>query len=385
MRLPPDLRLRAVDVLSEFATLELAEHFIGLLRDTEPDMRIAALNAVGHALGPHTDETEHSEIPDDVARLRDLAIARMKTVIERDKVWQVRAAACHSLAALRCKASIPALIAGLEAELRRKKDPWAMDMRLHRTLEGMTGIRMPVGDVGTWKKFWRQEGPGLQLVRAGDARARSRAAQDGRYSKFFSLRLESDRLLFIVDFSGSMVEEISLKTEMTSAKAGTKTTKAQLIVDEMKKIIMSLPDGSYFNIIVFSDAVRVWRPARNGSPKLVRLDDETRDDLMGSFLNKIHPRGPTNLYGALDRAIGFTGRGLRDKHYALGFDTIYILSDGAPSFGEVIDKAEIRRRVREANRLKRLTIHAITFGEKNDTDFLRKLARENGGRHIHVE
>ena len=117
----------------------------------------------------------------------------------------------------------------------------------------------------------------------------------------------------------------------------------------------------------------------------MKLDDETRDDLLGSFLDRLEPRGPTNLHGALDLALNFSGRGLHDKYYALDFDTVYVLSDGAPSFGEVIDKDEIRRLVRETNRLKRLTIHTVTFGDKNDTDFLRLLAEENGGRHIHID
>jgi hypothetical protein len=41
--------------------------------------------------------------------------------------------------------------------------------------------------------------------------------------------------------------------------------------------------------------------------------------------------------------------------------------------------------VRETNRLRRIAIHCITFGDKNDTDFLGPLATENGGRHIHVD
>src|SRR5690606_23339967 len=169
----------------------------------------------------------------------------------------------------------------------------------------------------------------------------------------------------------------------TVTKAGTSTTKAKLVVEELKRIVMSLPDGSHFNVVVFSDDVRVWRPTRDGLPELVAMNDETRDDLLGNFLDALQPRGPTNLYGALDRAVGFAGRGLTDRHYALGFDTVYVLSDGAPSFGAVTDKDEIRRLVAESNRLKRLTIHCVTFGEKNDTDFLRLLAEENGGRHIH--
>ena len=41
--------------------------------------------------------------------------------------------------------------------------------------------------------------------------------------------------------------------------------------------------------------------------------------------------------------------------------------------------------MRECNALRKIAIHCITFGDKNDTDFLRLLAEENGGRHVHVE
>ena len=123
----------------------------------------------------------------------------------------------------------------------------------------------------------------------------------------------------------------------------------------------------------------------SGLPSLEKLDDAARDDLLGHFLDSLHPQGSTNLFDALNLALDFGGRGLSDKYYPIGFDTLYVLSDGAPSSGEVTDKDEIRRLVRQANLLKRLTIHTITFGNENDTVFLRTLAEENGGRHIHVE
>ena len=383
-RMPPKLRLRAIDVLADSGRPELTDTFVRMLADKEADVRIAAANAIGGALGPHTDETTLSTIDDAVIPLCGAAIEALQRVLCRDEVWQVRAAACHALAALKCKAAIPALIAGYDAELKRKKDPWAMDMRLHHTLEQMTGQRVGFGKAGLWQDFWKKEGTSMRLVKPSDV-AKAEKTGESRYERFFSLELESDRVLFVIDFSGSMQEPITLQTGTTSTGVGVTTTKARLVVDEMKKIVTSLPDGSYFNIVVFSDEVRVWRPARDGTPELVKLDDQTRDDLIGSFLDSLAPRGPTNLYGALDKAIGFAGRGLADKHYALGFDTVYVMSDGAPSWGEVVDKDEIRRRVRETNRLKRLTINCITFGDKNDTDFLRLLAEENGGRHVHVE
>jgi Mg-chelatase subunit ChlD len=99
----------------------------------------------------------------------------------------------------------------------------------------------------------------------------------------------------------------------------------------------------------------------------------------------LRPNGRTNLHDALNAALDFGGRGLQDKYYAAGFDTLYVITDGAPTAGAVTDKEEILRRVRECNRLRRITIQCVTFGDKTDTAFLAAMAEQNGGRHIHVE
>jgi Mg-chelatase subunit ChlD len=238
------------------------------------------------------------------------------------------------------------------------------------------------GGIAPWKDFWQKEGPAF-AVRPATAPGQPKAKAD-QYEKFFDLEVESDRVLFVLDFSGSMAEPITLQQRTTAAAPGTTTTKAALVVSEMKKLILSLPDGALVNLVVFSDEVRIWR--QEGSrPALVKLDDEARDDLLGNFLDTLRPDGPTNLYDALDKALDFGGRGLHDKYYAAGFDTLYVITDGAPTAGAVVDKDEIRRRVRETNRLRRIAINCITFGDKNDTDFLGPLATENGGRHIHVD
>ena len=132
------------------------------------------------------------------------------------------------------------------------------------------------------------------------------------------------------------------------------------------------------------DGVRDWRD-EGGHPAAVKLNAAARDVLLGNFLDSLRPNGPTNLYDAMSKALGFGGRGLYDKYYAAGFDTLYVITDGAPTAGPVVDKDEIRRRVREQNQLRKVAIHCITFGDKNDTDFLKPMAEENGGRHIHVE
>lgn len=379
--MPPELRVLAVNAMAKDATLELLPTLLEMLRDGEPNVRIAACNAIGAALQPHVDETQGKKPTAETLATRDAANTRLEELLVKDPVWQVRNAAAFALATERCKAVVPLLIHGLEAELARKKDPWAMDVRLHRLLEGLTGQSVVRGSAEPWQQFWKNEGQALTVRAAGQT---ERKPGDDKYGKFFNLEVESDRVLFVLDFSGSMAEPVTLKTQGTAASAGKTTTKAALVVQELKRLIMSLPDGALVNIVVFSDTVRVWRQD-NGRPALVKLDDNARDDLLSNFLDSLRPNGPTNLYDALDKALEFGGRGLHDKYYGAGFDTLYVITDGAPTAGPVVDKDEIRRRVRETNQLRRIAIHCITFGDKNDTDFLGPLATENGGRHIHVD
>ncbi|MHC4852066.1 MAG: hypothetical protein ACYTF5_08615 [Planctomycetota bacterium] len=383
--LEPTVRVQAVNALSKGATLQTVSNFIELLRDAEPNVRIAALNGIARALGPHTDETRNTKFDKEVIKLRDQVVTKVGALMGRERVWQVRAAARECLVALRSTVIIPVLIKALKAELRRKKDPWALDVRLHRTLEGLTGQKMTLGQSDLWEAFWRKEGGSFAFAPADKKAAIAAQKETGRYHKFFKIDIESDRLLFILDFSGSMAQPATLKSMGTSAfPRGSTTTKAKLVVAEMRSMIMALPDNTMFNIVVFSEDVRVWR-SQGSRPALVRLDDDARDDLLASFLDSLLPRGKTNLHGALDKAFRFGGRGVFDRYYEAGFDTIYILSDGAPTYGKVTDTDEILRLVAETNRLRRITINAITFGDKNEMLFMGKLAKENGGRHIHVE
>lgn len=380
--MPTELRVKAVAAMARDAELDTVPILVDLLRDAEPNVRIAAADALGTALAPHVDETLGKQPAGELLATRDLVIGKLTDLLKRDKIWQVRSAAAFALARMKCKPVVPALIDGLAAELARKKDPWAMDVRLHRLLEGLTGQTVLRGDVKLWQEFWRVEGPTF-TVRAAAAPGAAPAVAN-KYEKFFDLEVLSDRVLFVLDFSGSMAEPVELQAKTTGAPPGRKTTKAELVVDELKKLVMSLPDGARINLVVFSDEVRVWRE-EHGRPALIVLNDETRDDLLGNFLDSLRPNGPTNLYGALNKALDFGGRGLYDKYYEAAFDTLYVISDGAPTCGEVTDKEEIRRRVREVNGLRKIAIHCVTFGDKNDTDFLRPLAEENGGRHIHID
>jgi hypothetical protein len=383
--MPTELRVQAVNAMAKDSTLDLVPTLVELLRDVEPNVRIAAASAIGTALQPHVDETLGKQPDAATVATRDTANQKLEELLLRDTIWQVRSAAAFALAVQKCKLVIPMLIRGLEAELARKKDPWAMDVRLHKLLEGLTGQTVVRGSAEPWNAFWKAEGRTFTVRPPKQAGAPAPVAD--KYEKFFDLEVESDRVLFVVDFSGSMAEPATIKPKGQGTDGGgaaQTATKATIVVQELKRLIMSLPDGALVNLIVFSDEVRMWRQ-EGGRPSLVKLDDTMRDDLLGNFLDSLRPSGPTNLYDSLDKALDFAGRGLHDKYYAAGFDTLYVISDGAPTAGQIVDKQEICRRVRETNNLRRITIHCITFGDQNDTSFLGTLATENGGRHIHVD
>ena len=78
---------------------------------------------------------------------------------------------------------------------------------------------------------------------------------------------------------------------------------------------------------------------------------------------------------ALDFAFEMAGPGAFDKNYKSGVDTIFFLSDGAPT-----DRSaeEILEQLRHRNRLRKIKIHVVAI-LNHSVRFLRLLAEQNGG------
>ena len=106
----------------------------------------------------------------------------------------------------------------------------------------------------------------------------------------------------------------------------------------------------------------------------------------------------TNVYDALELAFQLAGRGVGDRYYEPTVDTMFFLSDGAPTIANLKakgikqdDSERILRAVARWNALGRIRIHAVALGlpkRKKDRNnkgrlwpytFLRLLAEQNGG------
>jgi hypothetical protein len=142
-----------------------------------------------------------------------------------------------------------------------------------------------------------------------DASAKVKALEN----RFAGITLTGRHVMFLVDMSGSM----ELIDENTA-----EPDKWPLVCDTVAKIMTSLPDLKFFQVILFSDKVR-YPLGHDGGWFQYRGKDDAA--IVANRLKAIKPKGETNMYDAFDEVFG--------KFRSQGLDTIYMLSDGLPNAG----------------------------------------------------
>ncbi|HKI32491.1 MAG TPA: VWA domain-containing protein [Gemmataceae bacterium] len=212
------------------------------------------------------------------------------------------------------------------------------------------------------------------------AAERERAAADNRFA---GIQLTGRRVVFLVDMSGSM-DYVDENTRAPEKWSGVRETLA--------KILRSLPELEKYQVVLFSDKVTFLIGDGQGW-----LDFDARSaGRVSVALEKVKPKGGTNMYGAFDAAFRFRGQGL---------DTIYLLSDGLPNMGEGLTEEQakglketeqgeilgkyVRRKLRtdwnrEIRGEGRVRVNAVGFFyESPDVGaFLWALTRENEGGFV---
>ena len=389
-----DERIQAVLALENCGSLETLPELLRLLRNREPNLRIATITAIAGILAPHSDETKAENTKEDApgVKLSPEVVDAFAKMLKKEKNWQVRATIVDGMVRLRSRHAIPALIAAMKLELGRggRKGGMGDEMllaRIHDGLVGLTGQDLPRNAPQLWESFWEREGANFRFATKDGPRAqkdgRSRPEDGASYVKYFNLDIRSKRILFIIDFSGSMREPVSLKGRY--AGMGAKQPKYELVKKELEKVVRALPRDTICNVVFFSNEATAWRRGKGGRPELVEMSDNNKAALL-HYVYETAPGGSTNLFGALELALAMGERGVYDKYYQTAYDSVFLLSDGAPSSGKIIEPDAIRAEVAKINKLRRIRINTIVFGdESNNLTFMRKLAEENKGRFIHVK
>lgn len=328
-------------------------------KDPAPDVVVVVLEALGER-----SEAEALEIL--AASLADVR-------------WQVRAAAAAGIASYGRALGVPPLIAAMaKAEGRTVED-------IHAALTRLTGKRM-VAAAAAWDAWWGKEGATFRGPRdpdapppvAGGGGDGRRTLESGDGVSFYGIETKSRRILFILDFSGSM--------NFAGSDTDSAKKKIDVLYAEMKKTLQGLPDGTKFNMLAFSSDVRTWK--KSPAVRDAKIAKEAME-----WVEKQKVIGSTNIYDALETGFKMMGVGAsKDPVYEPVFDTIFFMTDGKPSLGRITDPKLIRGDVQRWNEGRKIRLHVIGMGGKQkggrgaggteddiDRDFLKRLAEENGG------
>ncbi len=213
---------------------------------------------------------------------------------------------------------------------------------------------------------WRRE---LAAARAGAQRTE---APSDRYAgpEFFGLRASGRRIVYVIDLSDSMLaplggaERDALQRPVTPTPGGPAPkappadglpwdrirTRFDAARECLKASLQKLDKERSFCVILFGDVAEPLASTPGFvpvTPKTVRASIQALDDIAprSTATDALHPygrlRGRTNLHGGLRRAFraqeqGFVARGEHVDARLLeqGCDTVYLLSDGVPSWDD---------------------------------------------------
>ncbi|QDU85931.1 von Willebrand factor type A domain protein [Planctomycetes bacterium Pla163] len=290
--------------------------------------------------------------------------------------WGTQRAAVEALLLSRSHESTAALVASLE-RLDGRIAKLVMD-----ALEELTGERFR--NPGVWPRWWKDNASGFVPLSekeytdllAKREQAAEEAAESGENNtvagSFFGVELDSERLTFVIDASGSMAEPMAPRTGgprgPTTGGDGEKDrkprggTRLEVAQNELNYFLKELPESALVNVVRFSNGAKAW------SDRLKSVGKKKTLTAIQAFVERLSPDGGTNVYEALQVAF-------EDPDV----DTIMLLSDGAPSVGEVLDTGTIADHVALWNAHRGVTIHVVCIG--GDQPELRRMAETSGGSY----
>lgn len=285
------------------------------------------------------------------------AVKRLLEMLD-DGDWRVRVEVVEQVRLLRRAAAIPLIIERMDGETPRI----ARDM--HLALRMISGV-----DHGPrsarWRAWWKGEGasfrvPTTKVVIAAEKDRQKRLKKSTTRGTFYGLKVLSERVMFVVDRSGSMNSRAMLP-KTAERKKKERSTRFEVARDQMMNVIPGLSEKTLFNLVYFGSRIFPWEE------ELVKLDKKTRERLL-KHVERAPMGGGTNVWAGLMFAFD-------DPRV----DTIFLLTDGMPWGGEVTDTADIRARIERLNRTRKVAIHCVSVGRRSP--FLRRLAEENGGTY----
>ena len=355
------------------------------LDDPEGRVRAVAVRCLGRArddarldritaLAADPSERVRHEVPESISRLAGVRSQPTLEALLGDQRWRVRLAAARALADLHVRDVVSPLIERLPFEPGRVRED------LLNLLERLTAKNYEM-DVEAWRKFIKEAPP--DFLAEGDAVALGKKAalpkastgtrQHSMGTKYHTIGTMSRRFVLITDLSGSMDADIPARPGDTTPPISRLETAQR----ELTRLIDGLEPGDNFEMITFRDDAKAWKG------RLSVASDANR----GAARNEIAswpPGGGTNVYDALRLAFDMAEKSMDAAAPTDGdFDTIFLLTDGAPSSGAIRDQPLLLDYIAERNRALQIKIHCISLaGDAQAREFLKQLSALAGGGYV---
>jgi hypothetical protein len=322
------LRAAALAALAELEFARAERLFASAWKARQPEVRVAVL-----ALGARSSDPEVRE------RLAEAL---------RDPAASVRTAAIGALEALADRGAAAVLVVLLEREARPRVAERAVG-----ALQRLSGLKAR-RDPRPWRDWcshlapdWK---PTPRPAESEDQRATTSAANFG------GLSILSDRLSFLVDFSGSMWAP---RDDGRSVKS---------VVDERFAAgVAGLVPEARFNVIPYANEPLAWE-------------------------TELADAKPANRKRALEFFVACKARGRGNFHAAVlaaladeDVDTLMVWSDGVPTGGLHSNLELVVPLLVERNRFRQVALDLILVdAPKGSAARLGELARSSGGRALAV-
>ncbi|HRV82270.1 MAG TPA: HEAT repeat domain-containing protein, partial [Planctomycetota bacterium] len=371
-----NVRLRALRALGVLGKLEVVPAILPLTQDSESGVRVAALDTLALLKAKETVPAAQAALVDDV--------------------WQVRSSAIQALGLVRDVTSVPLLIDRMEIEEGRLIDDLAL------ALDRLTA-RGAIRDPEIWRSFWTTYSDRYQLPSDEEIAKilAKREANRALYNPakgstaYHGIETPSRSILFIIDVSGSMEDEV---TEKDRFKDGNYPSYSRMDITktELARTIATLEPYVKFNILSFATKVRPWKKdlvpanvlnkssAKSWIDALEPIGGNSKEELaeVGFGATAALDEGKTNTWEVLATALSIPVDPSKSKtktdEHEVDVDTIFFLSDGRPTTGYYVKTDAILQKLLEANELRKVVIHTIAIGEFQKT-FMKRLAEETGG------
>lgn len=249
---------------------------------------------------------------------------------------------------------VPLLIQGLGVWSQRSSGgSRRVRTEYQRALKTLTG-RDFGRDPAAWARWWMTALEGGNLPEMGEDRPEQTEAT------FYELRPSSDRILFLIDRSGSMRER----------QEGTRT-RFQDAMERLQYTLRDLGDETQFGVVLFNSTGHKFRN------KLVSATPETLKELE-TWGKRIQPDGGTDLHSGLRVALPGLEEGTTHPT-EIDYDTVIVLCDG-----ETESDSWVAPWLAKYNLDARVVFHCVNIGGQPG-GVLEALAKGSGGTFINVD